>query len=74
MIPLLVAAALLVLVIAALTLRASLCSVAFCPRRESVVRIEDGRCTHRAGDVCANAPLGCEHDCVMLSDLAERAS
>jgi hypothetical protein len=74
MIPVLVAVALLALVIAALTLRASLRSVAFCPRRETVVEITDGRCTYRAGDVCANAPLGCERECVMLGDLAERAS
>jgi hypothetical protein len=74
MIPLIVAAVLVALVIVAITLRAGLRSVAFCPRRESVVEIVDGRCTWRAGDVCASAPLGCEHECVMLSDLAERAS
>jgi len=74
MIPLLVASAMVVLVIVAMALRATLRSFAFCPRREIVVEVADGRCIYRAGDVCANAPLGCEHACVTLSDLAERAS
>ena len=74
MIPVAVAAVLVVLILVALTLRASLRTIAFCPKRESVVDIIDGRCALRGGDICANAPLGCEHECVMLSDLAARAS
>jgi hypothetical protein len=47
---------------------------AFCPKRETVVEIVDGRCEFRATAACANAPLGCERECIKLGDFATRAA
>jgi hypothetical protein len=69
-----ITAVLVALVVVAITLRDSLRSLAFCPKRETIVDIIDGRCALRGGDVCANAPLGCENECLRVSDLAARAS
>lgn len=69
-----ITAVLVALVFVAIALRESLRSVAFCPKREAIVDIVDGRCALRGGDVCANAPLGCEHECILVSDLAARVS
>ena len=69
-----ITAVLVALVVVAITLRESFRSLAFCPKRETIVDIVDGRCALRGGDVCANAPLGCENECIMVSDLAARAS
>jgi hypothetical protein len=74
MIVFIVTAVLVALVIVAIALRESLRSLAFCPKRETIVDIVGGRCALRGGDVCANAPLGCENECIMVSDLATRAS
>jgi hypothetical protein len=38
----------------------------FCRRRETFVRIVDGRCEHRA-TTCASAPAGCENECLRLA-------
>jgi hypothetical protein len=45
---------------------------AFCPRRETLVDIVDGRCTYRA-TTCPDAPVGCERECIKLGDFAGRA-
>jgi hypothetical protein len=74
MITFVITAVLIALVLVAIALRESLRSLAFCPKRETIVDIVDGRCALRGGDVCANAPLGCEKECIMVSDLAARAS
>jgi hypothetical protein len=74
MITFVITAVLIALVLVAIALRESLRSLAFCPKRETIVDIVDGRCALRGGDVCANAPLGCENECIMVSDLAARAS
>jgi hypothetical protein len=42
---------------------------AFCRRRDAFVRIVGGRCEHRA-TTCANAPAGCEGECVTLAQSA----
>jgi len=47
---------------------------AFCPKRESVVDIVDGRCEFRATGACANAPSGCERECIELGDFTARAA
>ncbi len=41
----------------------------FCRRRDRFVRIVGGRCEYRA-TLCANAPAGCEGECVKLSQSA----
>jgi hypothetical protein len=38
----------------------------FCRRRDTFVRIVDGRCEHRA-TACADAPAECESECVKLT-------
>ena len=45
---------------------------AFCPRRETLVDMLDGRCALRA-TTCAKAPLGCERECITLSNFTARA-
>ena len=74
MIVFVVTSVLVALVIVAIALRESLRSLAFCPRRETIVDIVGGRCALREAGVCANAPSGCENECIMVSDLAARAS
>lgn len=46
----------------------------FCPKRESVVEIVDGRCEFRATESCANAPAGCERECIKLGNFAARVA
>jgi hypothetical protein len=68
-----VAFVLTALVVAVILVSSTFRDSAFCPRRESLVDIVDGRCAFRA-TTCANAPLGCERECSKLSDFAARAS
>jgi len=67
-----VAFVLTALVVAVLLVSVNYRDTAFCPRRETMVDIVDGRCAYRATS-CANAPLGCERECIKLSDFAARA-
>lgn len=60
------------LVLAVVILGSKFRDAAFCPRRETLVEIVDGRCEYRAS-TCANAPFGCERECIKLSDVAARA-
>lgn len=69
-----VAAVVVAVVVTAIVLRETLRGVAFCPRRESMVEIVGGRCRDREGAACANAPAGCENECLPVSHLARRAS
>ena len=54
-----------VVILASVTFRAT----AFCPRREALVEIIDGRCEYRA-TTCAGAPPECERECIKLSQSA----
>jgi hypothetical protein len=63
---------LIALVVAVLLISVSFRDAALCPRRETLVDIVDGRCAYRA-TTCANAPLGCERECIKLSDFSARA-
>jgi hypothetical protein len=47
---------------------------AFCSRRKTMVDIVEGRCEYRATAACANAPSGCERECIERCDLAARAA
>jgi hypothetical protein len=47
---------------------------AFCPKRETMVDIVEGRCEYRATGACANAPVGCERECIERPDVAARAA
>jgi hypothetical protein len=67
-----VAFVLTALVVAVILVSATFRDAAFCPRREAMVDIVGGRCAYRAA-TCANAPLGCERECIKLSDFAARA-
>lgn len=68
-----VAFVLIALVVAVILVSATLRNSAFCPRRESLVDIVHGRCALRT-TTCANAPLGCERECITLGDFAPRTS
>jgi hypothetical protein len=66
------------LVLTALVVTVVLVSVAFrdtafCPRREALVDIVDGRCRQRA-TTCADAPIGCERDCITVGQFAARGA
>lgn len=67
-----VAFVLTALVIAVIFASVTYRDTALCPRRETLVEIVDGRCAYRA-TTCTNAPLGCERECIKLSDFAARA-
>jgi len=67
-----VALVLTALVVAVIFVGVAFRSTAFCPRREALVEIVDGRCQHRAA--CAAAPIGCERECIGLSHFAARAA
>jgi hypothetical protein len=67
-----VAFVLTALVVAVIAVSATFRNSAFCPRRETLVDMLDGRCALRA-TTCANAPLGCERECIKLSNFAARA-
>jgi hypothetical protein len=73
MIVLAVASVLIALVVAVILVNATLRDMVFCPRRESLVDIVHGQCALRA-TTCANAPLGCERECITLGDFAARTS
>jgi hypothetical protein len=62
------------LVLAVIVIGTKFRDSAFCPRRESMVEIVEGQCEYRVSGICANAPPGCERDCVKLSDFAARAA
>lgn len=68
-----VAFVLTALVVAVILISVTFRDAAFCPRRETMVDIVGGRCAHRA-TTCANAPLGCERECIKLSTFTARAS
>ncbi len=72
MIVLIIAFVLTALVVAVILVSVTFRDTAFCPRREALVEIVNGRCQFRE-TTCANAPLGCERECVKLSDFAARA-
>ena len=72
MIVFIVAFVLTALVVAVILLSVTVRDTAFCPRREALVEIVDGRCQYRA-TTCANAPIGCERECIKLSEYAARA-
>ena len=67
-----VAFVLTALVVAVILVSATFRDSAVCRRRETLVDIVDGRCAFRA-TTCANAPLGCERECIKLSDFTARA-
>lgn len=67
-----VAFVLTALVIAVILVSVTFRDTALCPRRETMVDIVDGRCAYRT-TTCANAPLGCERECIKLSDFGARA-
>ena len=67
-----VACVLTALVVAVILISVTFRDTAFCPRRETMIDIVDGRCAYRA-TTCANAPLGCERECIKVSDFAARA-
>lgn len=67
-----VAFVLTTVVVALILVSVTFRDAAFCPRRETLVDIVDGRCAFRA-TVCANAPLGCERACIKLSNFTARA-
>ena len=67
-----VAFVLTALVIAVIFVSVTFRDSAFCPRRETLVDIVGGRCAFRA-TTCANAPPGCERECITLSDFTARA-
>ena len=69
MIEFLVGLVLTALVAVAIVVSVIVRETAFCRRRETFVRIIDGRCEHRA-TTCANAPAGCERECVSFSPSA----
>lgn len=60
------------LVVAVILVSAAFRDTAFCPRREALVEIVEGRCRER--ETCPAAPLGCERACIKLSDFAARAA
>jgi hypothetical protein len=68
-----VAFVLTALVVAVIVINVMLRDTAYCPRREALVDIVEGRCQYRA-TTCASAPLGCERDCINVSSLVARAS
>jgi len=68
-----VALVLTILVVAVILVGVTFRNSAFCPRREALVEIVDGRCQYRA-TTCATAPAGCERECVALSDFAAGVS
>jgi CDP-diacylglycerol pyrophosphatase len=67
-----VAFVLTALVVAVLLVSVIFRDAAYCPRRETLVDIVQGRCAFRA-TTCANAPLGCERECIKLSNFTARA-
>ena len=72
MIVFVVAFVLTALVIAVILVSVTFQNSAFCRRRETLVEIVNGQCVYRA-TTCANAPLGCERECIKLSDFSARA-
>jgi hypothetical protein len=60
-------------VIAVILLGMKFRDTAFCPRRESLVDIVDGRCQYR-DTTCTDAPAGCERQCITVDDFASRAA
>jgi hypothetical protein len=67
-----VAFVLTALVVTVILVSAAFRDSAFCRRRETLVDIVGGRCAFRA-TTCANAPVGCERECIKLSDFTARA-
>jgi hypothetical protein len=61
------------LVVSVILVSVTFRDAAFCPRRETLVDIVNGRCRVR-GTTCAHAPIDCERDCIKLADFAARAS
>jgi hypothetical protein len=68
-----VAFAVTALVLAVIVVGTKFRDSAFCPRRESLVKIVDGQCEYRISGLCVNAPLGCERECIELSGFGVRA-
>ena len=72
MIVIAVALVLTALVVAVVLVSGTFRAGAYCPRREALVEIIDGRCQYRG--TCASAPIGCERECLKIRDLAAHAT